>query len=226
MAEHALPERTDYPNNSHTARERAEEVRKERTPPKENKPKAQKVVKGKVTQKKKSIGRRLTEALGAREGQGIFDYILYDIIVPATRNMIIDSISDGVAMAFGEAPRRRRRSIDRRSRYDYDRVSYRDDDRRYDDRDRDRRRVRESAGVRDYESLTFTTKDDADAVISSLVDMIDAYGQASVLDLYEAAGVSAPDYAIGNYGWFKLGSAYPRRIRDGYVLDLPRPVLL
>lgn len=226
MAEHALPERTDYPNNSHTARERAEETRRERTPPKDDKPKVQKVVKGKVTQKKKSVVRRLAEAFGAREGQGIFDYILCDIIVPATKNMIIDSISDGVAMAFGEAPRRRRRSIDRRSRYDYDRVSYRDDDRRYDDRDRDRRRVREAAGVRDYENLTFNTKDDADAVISALVDVIDVCGQASVLDLYEAAGVSAPDYAVGNYGWFKLGSASPRRIRDGYVLDLPRPVLL
>lgn len=227
MAERAMPERTDYPNNSHTARERAEEARKERTPPpKDDKPKVQKVVKGKVTQKKKSIGKRLAEAFGAREGQGIFDYILCDIIIPATKNMIIDSISDGVAMAFGEAPRRRRRSIDRRSRYDYDRVSYRDDDRRYDDRDRDRRRVREAAGVRDYENLSFNTKDDADAVISALVDMIDVYGQVSVLDLYEAAGVSAPDYAVGNYGWFKLGSASPRRIRDGYVLDLPRPVLL
>lgn len=226
MAEHALPERTDYPNNSYSAREREEEARKERTPPKNEKRKVKKVVKGRVTQKKKSVGRRLAEAFGAREGQGIFDYILCDIIIPATKNMIIDSISDGVAMAFGEAPRRRRRSIDRRSRYDYDRVSYRDDDRRYDDRDGDRRRARESAGVRDYENLSFATKDDADAVISSLVDMIDTYGQASVLDLYEAAGVSAPDYAVGNYGWFKLGSASPRRIRDGYVLDLPRPILL
>lgn len=225
MAEHLLPERTDYPNNSYTARERSEEKRME-TPPKESKPKVQKVVKGKVTKKKKSVGRRLAEAFGAREGQGIFDYILCDIIIPATKNMIIDSISDGVAMAFGEAPRRRRRGVDRRSRYDYDRVSYRDDDRRYDDRDRDRRRSRESAGIREYENIIFSTKDDADAVISALVDMIDVYGQVSVLDLYEAAGESAPDYAVGNYGWFKLGSASPRRVRDGYILELPRPVLL
>lgn len=226
MAERTLPDKTEFPNNSHAARERAASEPKIDRPTKEDRPKVKKVVKGKVTQKKQSLGRRLAEAFGAKEGQGIFDYILCDIIIPATKNMIIDSISDGVAMAFGEAPRRRRRSIDRGTRYAYDRVSYRDDDRRYDDRDRDRRRARESAGVRDYESLSFTSKDDAEAVISALVDMIDVYGQASVLDLYEAAGIAAPDYAVGNYGWFKLGSASSRRIRDGYVLDLPRPVLL
>lgn len=228
MAERPMPER--YPNNSNIAREREAErrVRSDIDDGKDEeteRPKVKKVTKGKVVQRKPPIGRRLAEAFGAREGQGIFDYIMCDIIIPATKNMIIDSISDGVAMAFGEAPRRRRRSRDRGTRYDYDRVSYRDDDRR-DDRYSDRRRARESSRVRDYEDLLFTSKDDADDVIGKLVDLIDQTGEASVLDLYEAAGVDAPDYAVGNYGWFKLGSAYPRRVRDGYVLDLPKPQVL
>lgn len=228
MAERPMPER--YPNNSNYAREREAERRTQAdradaTDEKKERSKIQKVTKGRVVQRKPPIGRRLAEAFGAREGQGIFDYILCDIIIPATKNMIIDSISDGVAMAFGEAPRRRRRSRERGTRYDYDRVSYRDDDRR-DDRYSDRRRARESSKVRDYEDLLFSSKDDADDVISKLVDLIDQTGEASVLDLYEAAGVDAPDYAVGNYGWFKLGSAYPRRVRDGYVLDLPKPQIL
>lgn len=228
MAEVPMPER--YPNNSNYAKDRETErrVRSDREDDRGSKPerpKVKKVTKGKVVQRKAPLGKRLAEAFGAREGQGIFDYILCDIIIPATKNMIIDSISDGVAMAFGEAPRRRRRSRDRGTRYDYDRVSYRDDDRR-DDRYSDRRRARESSRVRDYEDLLFTSKDDADDVISKLVDLIDQTGEASVLDLYEAAGVDAPDYAVGNYGWFKLGSAYPRRVRDGYVLDLPKPQVL
>lgn len=228
MAERPMPER--YPNNSNYARERETERRvrsgiENGTEEKTERQKVKKVTKGKVVQRKAPLGRRLAEAFGAREDQGIFDYIMCDIIIPATKNMIIDSISDGVAMAFGEAPRRRRHSRDRGSRYDYDRVSYRDDDRR-DDRYSERRRVRESSKVRDYERLVFTNKDDADDVISKLVDLIDQTGEASVLDLYEAAGMDAPDYAVGNYGWFKLGSAYPRRVRDGYVLDLPKPQIL
>lgn len=225
MAERPMPER--YPNNSNIAREREAErrVRSDIDDGKDKKnerPKVKKVTKGKVVQRKAPISRRLAEAFGAREGQGIFDYIMCDIIIPATKNMIIDSISDGVAMAFGEAPRRRRRSRDRGTRYEYDRVSYRDDD-RYSDR----RRARESSRVRDYENIQFDRKDDAEDVINRLVDLIDQTGEASVLDLYEAAGLDAPDYAVGNYGWFKLGSACTRRIRDGYyVLDLPKPQIL
>lgn len=230
MAERSMPERELYPNNSNAAREREEErraqvKRRDANDSASERPKVKKVTKGTVVQRKPPLGKRLAEAFGAREGQGILDYVLCDIIIPATKNMIIDSISDGVAMAFGEAPRRRRRSRDRGTRYEYDRVSYRDDDRR-DDRYSDRRRVRESSRVRDYEDLLFSSKDDADDVISKLVDLIDQTGEASVLDLYEAAGVDAPDYAVGNYGWFKLGSAYPRRVRDGYVLDLPKPQIL
>lgn len=227
MAEHQLPERDQFPNNSRTAREDRTERRRPDRASQDARPKVEKVTKGTVIQKKPPLGRRLAQAFGAREGQGIFDYILCDIIIPATKNMIIDSISDGVAMAFGEAPRRRRRSRSDRggSRFDYDRVSYRDDDRRG-DRYSDRRRTTESSSVRDYENLSFASKDDADEVISALVDIIDRCEYATVLDLYEAAGVQAPDYAVGNYGWYKLGSAYPRRIRDGYVLDLPKPVLL
>lgn len=229
MAERPMPER--YPNNSNYAKEREAERqtqsdKRDGSKAESKRKKVEKVTRGKVVQRKPPWTRRMAEAFGAREGQGIFDYILCDIIIPATKNMIIDSISDGVAMAFGEAPRRRRsRSRDRGTRYDYDRVSYRDDDRR-DDRYSDRRRARESSKVRDYEDLLFTSKDDADDVISKLVDLIDQTGEASVLDLYEAAGVDAPDYAVGNYGWFKLGSAYPRRVRDGYVLDLPKPQVL
>lgn len=217
MAEHRLPEREAYPNNSITA--------KEQKPSEHRKNDEQnKVVKGKVRVKKKAWTKRMAEAFGAREGQGILDYIFYDIIVPATKNMIIDSISDGVAMAFGESPRRRGRSRDRSARYDYDRVSYIERDRRR--RDDDRRDLRYSSSIRDYENIVFDNKDDADEVISTLVDIIDRDGQASVSQLYRAAGVSEPDYAVGNYGWFKLGSAYARRVSDGYVLDLPKPVVL
>lgn len=226
MAERELPEKGRYPNNSNVARERSSIQQNSSARELPKKPKMSKVTKGEVIQKKTPIGRRLAEAFGAREGQGIFDYIFYDIIVPATKNMIIDSISDGVAMAFGEAPRGRRRR-NTGSRYDYDRVSYVERDRR-DDRYRgdDRRSLRKASTIRDFENLNFTNKDDADEVIGRLVDIIDQYGQASVADLYEAAGVTAPDYTVGNYGWYNLGSASPRRVRDGYTLDLPRPVLL
>lgn len=219
MANVNLPVREQYPNNSYAAKEKQEE-RKKKTPPK-------KVTKGKVTQKKKPLGRRFAEAFGAQEGQGVLEYILYDIIIPATKNMLLDSISDGVEMAlFGEVRSRRRRpggyNDVRSSRTNYDRISYRGDT--FDRRD-DRPRERLRANMRDYEDIIFDSKADAEEVITGLVDMIDAYGQATVSDLYDLAGIT-PEYTMDNYGWTNLSSATSSRTRDGYVLNLPRAVLL
>lgn len=222
MAERAMPEREQYPNNSDRAKEKAKAEAKK--PKKE----VTKVTKGNVHQRKKPLGRRFAEAFGAQEGQGVIEYILYDIIIPATKNMLLDSISDGVEMAlFGEVRSRRRRSTSgaQRSRYDYDRPSYRDYRDRRDQRDyRDRNR----SNPRDYEDIIFDSKADAEEVISGLVDLIDGYGQATVIDLYDLSGVTVPSdmYNMENYGWTNLGSATSIRTRDGYVLNLPRAVLL
>lgn len=216
MANRAMPERDPYPNNS----DRAKEAQIKKPVKKE----VAKVTKGKVRQRKKPLGRRFAEAFGAKEGQGVVEYILYDIIIPATKNMLLDSISDGVEMAlFGEVRSRRRRPSygGQRSRYEYDRVSYRSDDRR-DARDR---RDRPRANMRDYEDILFDSKADAEEVITGLVDMIDQYGQATVADLYDLSGVT-PEYTMDNYGWTNLSSATSSRTRDGYVLNLPRAVLL
>lgn len=224
MAERAIPEREQYPNNSDRAKEKAKADAKK--PVKE----VTRVTKGKVHQRKKPLGRRFAEAFGAQEGQGVIEYILYDIIIPATKNMLLDSISDGVEMAlFGEVRARRRRpggGGGQRSRYDYDRVSYRNDDR--DRRDMRDRRDRNRANLRDYEDIIFDSKADAEEVISGLVDLIDGYGQATVIDLYDLSGVTPPSdmYNMDNYGWTNLGSATSVRNRDGYVLNLPRAVLL
>lgn len=224
MAESRLPDRSLYPNNSNIAKERAATDRREERPP------AKKVIKGSVEKRKKPIAKRFAEAFGAKEGQGVLEYIINDIIVPATKNMLLDSVSDGIEMAlFGElTSRRNRRGYGRDSgpRYAYDRLSYNRSDRRDDPRERNNDRSRTApAGMMDYEDIIFRSKDDADEVIAQLVTMIDAYGDTTVSDLYEFAGFSA-EPQFRNYGWESLGSAAPRRVRDGYILDLPRPVLL
>lgn len=228
MAERVVPVRENYPNNSERAKN---ELRKQK-PSQESSENIsempKKVIKGKIIKRKKTIGRRFAEAFGAREGQGVFDYILYDIIIPATQEMLVDSIIDGAQMAIlGEVRGRRRRdnSYGRSRPYAYDQVSYRDN-RRYErgvDR-RDRCDSKDRAGLRDYEDIVFE-KNDAEDIISGLIDLIESYGQATVGDLYSLAGVT-PEYTVGGFGWTNLSRATVRRVRDGYVLDLPRPIAL
>lgn len=224
MAEVKMPTADDFPNKSDAARRKAE-----KEPPAKQ---IAKVTKGKVTQRKKPIGKRFAEAFGAQEGQGVMDYILYDIVVPAVKNMLLDSIADGAEMAlFGEVRSRRRRSNGGGgSRYQYDKVSYRNDrDDRYSrsrrDRFDDRQDARPRANIRDYEDIVFGSKADAEEVISGMIDTIEMYDQVTIADLYDMAGVT-PEYTYGNYGWTNLSTATVVRNRDGYVLNLPRPIAL
>lgn len=218
MAIREMPE--DYPNNSDAAKSRATKQQEKRPT---------KVAKGPVKKRKKPLTKRIAQAFGAAEGQGVLEYILHDIIIPATQNMIADSISNGVDMAiFGEVRNRQRGGRYRaESRTRYDRVSWRDDDRdRLSRRDyRDEITPRRSA-LYDYEEIIFDRKEDVEAVISGLIEIVDTHGETTVGDLYDLAGVKAPDYTVDNYGWTNLAHASYRHIRDGYVLDLPRPRLL
>ena len=50
------------------------------------------------------------------------------------------------------------------------------------------------------------------------------YGIASVADLYDLAGITCRSYTANKYGWTDIRSAKVVRIRDGYILQLPRTV--
>ena len=48
---------------------------------------------------------------------------------------------------------------------------------------------------------------------------------ATVRDLYEMVGIRAA-HTDEKYGWVDIRDARVDRVRDGYVLDLPRPEFL
>ena len=53
-------------------------------------------------------------------------------------------------------------------------------------------------------------------------ELIDTYGNVSVADLYDLVGKSS-EYTDNKYGWTNLRNAEPVRVRDGYMLKLPKP---
>lgn len=189
--------------------------------------KKQKAIRGTAVIRKKPLTKRLAELFGAESGQNIFDYLVGDILIPAAKNTLSDFVSEGVDMALGIDTRRRRRDPrDRYGRVDYG-SSYRSDrdrdrDRRRDGRDRDRRDYTPST----YEDIVFETRADANRAIESLCDVIESYGQASIGDLFDAAGISGGDYTDRRWGWTNISSARITPVRGGYVLDLPKPTLL
>lgn len=200
----------DYKPNSNKYKEQQKAAKEEK--------RAEKVVQGKVKVKKKNEVRKFADVFVAEDARNVKDYLLMEVALPAIKNTIIDLTTNGITMLLnGETGTKTKRRAG-----DY--VSYRD----YSNRDRDRdRRDASIRGRFDLDDLVFGSRRDADATLEQMEDMIDRYGWATVLDLYESAdlGGSAP-WTANKYGWTSLRSAEVVKVRDGYVIKLPKAMPL
>ena len=69
----------------------------------------------------------------------------------------------------------------------------------------------------------FNNRGEAEAVKQQMQDTITRYGFVTVADLYDMADLPAP-YTSQKYGWMDVNNAEATRVRDGYMLKLPRAV--
>lgn len=193
----------DYKGNSHRSKE---EASTEVLPVK----KVERVATGKA--RKKNEVRKLADAFIAEDVKSVKDYIIQDVLLPAAKKAISEMVSSGIDMLlYGESKPKNR---DRRD----SRVSYTQYYRREQDYERGTRtRVR---GY-DYDDIILDTRREAEEVLDRMQDLIDTYGMVSIADLYDLVGISG-SYTDNKYGWTHLRSADVQRVRDGYLLKLPK----
>lgn len=195
----------EYPNNSHSAREKPAAGAPEK--------KLEKVVTGTAKARKKSEARKLANIFVPEDTENVKSYILTDVVIPGIKNAIADVVS---IMLFGDSGRIGGRK-DGRSRVAYQKY--------YDDRRDDRREYgRPRAAGFEYDDILFENRGDADMVLDQLEAAIANYGMASVADLYDLAGITCRNYTANRYGWTDIQAAKVVRVRDGYILQLPRTV--
>jgi hypothetical protein len=206
----------DFPSNAHSAKQRPTEE------PKEEPKKVQKVVKGPVVKKKKSLGKRFAETFLGEDISDVGSYIIHDILIPAAKSAINDMVQGGIEMVlFGER-RTARTSRDRdRSRVSY--SSYYSNDRR-DDRDRRDISYRDRAR-HNFDEIILSSRGEAKEVLDRLVDLTIDYGQATISDFYDLVGITG-NFTDDKYGWTDLRSSSVSRVRDGYMINLPKAILL
>ena len=210
---------TEYKSNSH----RSKEVAKEKENVEVNdKKKVEKVTNGKVKTKKKSEIHKFTDIFLAEDVTNVKNYIIDEVLLPAAKKAVSDIVTNGIDMLlYGEA---RSRKKDKGSRVSY--SKYYDDRDRYDryERDRERSRKRIRNGY-DYDDIILETRGEAEDVLDRMDDLLDNYGIVSVADLYDLVGIQG-NYIDNKYGWTNLRSADVQRIRDGYLLKLPKALPL
>ena len=175
--------------------------------------KIEKVVTGKVKTKKKSEISKLKDTFISEDVSNVKSYIVMDVLIPAAKKAISDIVRDGIDMILYGDTRSGRSS----SGASY--VSYRS----YSDRDR-RDTRRESSRTRvgyDYDDIILESRAEAEEVLRRMDELIETYGIVSVADLYDLVGKSC-NYTDNKYGWINIRNAEPVRVRDGYLLKMPK----
>lgn len=212
------------PNNSDKA------VRSNRIEPNQDRSKNKKrkklapIVKSPVTQQKISFWDKFkTSFLG--EGGNIGEFVVHDILIPAFRNTVSDMGFGLIEMFFGRGHGNGRGYNDRfvrdrgRSYVSYNSIS--------DNRDRDRGRNdrrdidRGDRARHDFGNFVFTSRGEAEDVLSHLVDLTLEYGEATVAAFYELSNIES-HHTDNNYGWTNLRDAYTDRVRGGYIIRFPQ----
>ena len=138
--------------------------------------------------------------------------ILSNIIVPSLKKAVSDIVKVGIDMILYDGKQTQS-----------SKVSYRN----YYDRDNDR--VRAGSSINrfnnlDYDDILFETRGDAETVLDAMNDIISQYGIVTISDLYDLACVPNDNFALNRYGWSSISGACAIRVRDGYILKLPRAI--
>lgn len=195
----------EYTSNSHRSKEGKTEALTDRK-------KVEKVVHGRVRTKPKSGVSKITDIFISEDAANVKSYIVMDVLVPAVKKAISDIVRDGIDMIlYGESKGRKSSSA---SGY----VSYRDYSR---SDDRDRFRDSRSRSSYAHDDIILDSRGEAEEVLTRMDELIDTYGNVSVADLYDLVGKSS-EYTDNKYGWTNIRNAEPIRVRNGYMLKLPR----
>lgn len=214
----------DFPSNSR--RERMSEsgdipVKNKAVEPKV---KVERVVQSEVIRKKKSLSKKFKETFVGGDARSVWGYIFLDVMIPAAKDMMADATSQGMEkMLYGEVRSTSRRGGRGRSqngyvnysRYSANRPPWEPNEPRRDVSPRGRQ-------THDFDEVILETRGEAEQVIEQLFELVSKYEQATVSDLYGLVGISG-DYTDEKWGWTELRGAQPVRVRNGYLLDLPRP---
>lgn len=174
---------------------------------------------GKITTKEPGNGKKLLSKIFQGDFKTVGSYLLGDILLPTVKDTLSDILHSTIDILVSGDSYGYSRS--RRSRRDKDRVSYnkissskkRDDDKDY-------------AHPREYlKEITFEEAGDAEEILDALLTIIEEDGQVSVAEYYEACNLPS-NFTDNKRGWDSLASARVKRVRGGYIINLPKPINL
>lgn len=207
--------------NTHSARQAAERAK----PPVDEREKVEKIITGKVVQRKPNIAKRLARSMVADDVSNVGDFVLTDVVGPALRNLVFDIISQGThRVLYGPNARTRRGYGTGIPNYGGPvsnlKTAYHKA--REENGPSGPQMSRQEQATHDFTGIFLESHADIQEVIDQLQARVERYGFASVADLYGYLGVTG-SFADQKHGWSDLSTAAPLHTRHGFTFDLPRP---
>lgn len=182
---------------------------------------------GSAVERKKTIGRKFREQFAGDDAQTVGQYLLFDVVIPATKNLIFDLGREGLQRILFGGNRPASSSIAGSilgSRTSYSSFS-RTTPAANNVSQTPAAMTPQQRAVHDFSGVILQTREQGLAVIDVLAQLIEDYGAATLNDFYACIG-ETPDFTAVKYGWKSLAQAQVRHIREGYLLELPKPVVL
>jgi hypothetical protein len=187
----------------------------------------ERVTTGETVRRKKPLRKKFSEVFIAGSAKTAVGYALWEVLLPAAKDTVVEVITQGVEKLFFGDSRRRGTPPPQSGPTGY--VSYN----RYSGpmggsrmmTSAQRVMSRQARARHDFDEIVLESRTDAEEVIDRLFDLVSRYESATVSDLYELVGLSS-SHTDHKWGWTDIRGAGVSRSRDGYVLDLPEPVPL
>jgi hypothetical protein len=215
----------DYPSNS----KRSKEAHPKPNP--EPRPRRGQIASAKRI--KKPLLKRFADTfLEGGTGHDIGNYIMHDVVIPAAKSTIADLVEGAIEMLLFNGEGGRSRHATRRGGRSY--VAYnsmyagstrRDDGRPPVRRPHNVERATTGMSRNGVESIVLPSRQEAEIVLGELIELLNEYQVVTLSDLYDLTGL-ASDFTDNKYGWFELPECSTMRVRDGWALVLPRPVIV
>lgn len=196
---------SEYKSNSYKSKAMA----KEKLPEK----KVEKVIKGTANIKKRSELSKVKDMFISEDARNVKSYVILDVLIPAIKKAVSDIVTNGIDMIlYGETGHSKKSGpvggISYRNYYDR-----KDDDYRYGG-------SRARTGY-SQDDILVDSRGEADEILERMDELIATYGVVSVADLYDLAGITCA-YTDNKYGWTSIRNAEVRRVRDRYVIKMPK----
>lgn len=219
----------EFPGNSKMPRQPPADAR-----PEMQEKKVQQIVTGTAVRRKKTLGRRFRETfLSGPDSRSVFVWVWEEMLVPAGKDLFIDSVNAGLERkVYGPDAARRRPGGSPGANMFYNsplagRTSYNQMSRRDPmQRPEEPRLSRRARTTHDFGEVLMEHRHEATAVLDQMYELLSKFDAVTVGDLLDMLGQPS-DFPDQRWGWDDLrGSSVQRARGGGYSLTLPPTIEL